>query len=331
VTFAKLDRRFSLAAASRARATGSHLLLYSPYAWEAFTAKYAHNPRKILFQYHPHPDLERRILLEDSVKYPFVRHSFEEESGEHVGNELRQRSRDSWKHADLILCASSFTRRSLLEAGAKSSICTVVPYGIDVSNVPDGRVESTASERFSALFVGSGTQRKGLHHLLLAWKKAVLPKQSRLTLVCRFIDPGIAALARQMPNVDLIYGISTDQLRCLFATSSIFIMPSLVEGFGQVYLEALAQGCPVLGTPNTGLPDVCGGDDPIWQVAPGEIDQLVSVLESLSRVLPGDSSVRRRARECARRWPWANFRKGICSALNIQCAPALTLNKQAFV
>src|SRR5687768_1901442 len=38
LTFSKLDRRFSWAARRRAQRTRSHLFLYSPYAWEAFTA-----------------------------------------------------------------------------------------------------------------------------------------------------------------------------------------------------------------------------------------------------------------------------------------------------
>jgi len=312
VTFAKLDRRFSLAAAARARKSRSHLFLYSPYAWEAFTAGYHHTPRKILFQFHPHPDLERRILLEDSAKHPFVSHSFKEESGEYVSFWLRQRGRDSWRHADLILCASSFTRRSLVEAGVEPSLCEIVPYGIDV---PDVGFESPALDRFSALFVGSGTQRKGLHHLLLAWQKAALPAHSRLTLVCRVIDPAIATLARQTTNVRLIRGIDRVQLNELFKTSSIFVMPSLVEGFGQVYLEALAQGCPVLGTPNSCLPDLSNENGAIWQVEPGRIDQLVSTMESLSRALPGNSSVRGRARECAKHWPWMHFRDAIRTAL----------------
>src|SRR5262249_23244717 len=163
VTFAKLDRRFSLAAASRARKTRGHLFLYSPYAWEAFTARYGHTPRKVLFQFHPHPDAERRILLEDCAKYPFVRHSYEEETGEHVSDDLKQRSRDSWKHADLILCASSFTKQSLLEAGAEPSRCKIIPYGIDVPNQTD---DIASADQFSVLFVGTGSQRKGLHHLL---------------------------------------------------------------------------------------------------------------------------------------------------------------------
>lgn len=311
VTFAKLDRRFSLAAAARARSRRSHLFLYSPYAWEAFTAKYNHSPRKILFQFHPHPDIERSILLEDYAKYPFVRHSFEEDFGEHVSESLKRRSRDSWKHAHLILCASTFTKRSLIEAGADPMLCKIVPYGIDVN---DESAEPNAPDRFGALFVGAGTQRKGLHHLLLAWQKAALPAQSQLTLVCRFLDPAIAAMAKQMANVKLIRGIGGNELRQLYRTSSIFVMPSLVEGFGQVYLEALAEGCPVLGTPNTCLPDLCDNSGAIWQVEPGQVDQLVAVLEALPRRLSGDLSIRERARQCAKKWPWAHFRKGIRSA-----------------
>ena len=311
LTFAKLDRQFSLAAAARARSRRSHLFLYSPYAWEAFTAKYNHDPRKILFQFHPHPDIERNILLEDCAKYPFVRHSFEEDAGEHVIESLKRRNRDCWKHAHLILCASTFTKQSMIEAGADPSLCKIVPYGIDVT---DERVELNETDRFGALFVGAGTQRKGLHHLLLAWQKADLPVHSQLTLVCRFLDPAIAAMAEQIANVRLIRGIGGNQLRQLYRASSIFVMPSLVEGFGQVYLEALAEGCPVLGTPNTCLPDLCDNNGAIWQVEPGQVDQLVAVLEDLSRRLPGDLSIRERARQCAKKWPWAHFREGIRSA-----------------
>src|SRR5262249_36098074 len=131
-TFAKMDRRFSLAAAARARRMRSNLFLYSPYAWEAFTESYRHTPKKILFQYHPHPDLEHRILREDSAKHQSFNHSIEGELADQVSAELAPRNRDCWQHADLILCASTFTRRSLLEVGADPSICKIVPYGIDL-------------------------------------------------------------------------------------------------------------------------------------------------------------------------------------------------------
>jgi glycosyltransferase involved in cell wall biosynthesis len=311
-SFAKIDRQFGFAVAERTRLKKSNLFLYSHYAWEPFTARYEHTPKKVLFQFHPHPETERRILLDDSIKFPIARQSFEEEVGERVSGDLRQRSQDSWRHADLILCASSFTRRSLLEAGAEPGRCKVVPYGIETVEFPR---ELSVSDGFTALFVGTGCQRKGLHHVLLAWQRAALPPGSRLILVCRFIDSMLAGMARTTRNVHLIRGVGIEELKELFATSSLFIMPSLVEGFGQVYLEALASGCPVLGTPNSGLPDLCDEADPIWQVEPGNIDELVSALESLSRSLPGASDIRWGAQACASRHRWSQFRAGIRSAL----------------
>jgi glycosyltransferase involved in cell wall biosynthesis len=312
LTFAKIDRQFALAVEARARQRKSNLLVYSHYAWEPFTARYGHTPKKVLFQFHPHAETERRILLDDCVTHPFVRQSFEEEVGERVSGDLKRRGMDSWKHADLILCASSFTRRSLLEAGAEPGRCKVVPYGIDVM---ESERALAASDRFTAIFVGTGCQRKGLHHVLLAWQKAALPSGSGLILVCRSIDATLARLAQATQNVRLIRGVGVEQLKELFAISSLFVMPSLVEGFGQVYLEALASGCPVLGTSNSGLPDLCNGADPVWQIEPGNIDELVSKLESLSRTLPGVLDIRQRAQACASRHCWSHFRAGIRFAL----------------
>src|SRR6185503_11385171 len=132
-------------------------------------------------------------------------------------------------------------------------ICRIVPYGVEVSSRPRAEV---VPQEFHAVFVGSGGQRKGLHHLLLAWQRASLPGGSKLTLVCRVIDREIERIAARTGGVQLRRGLSQTLLESTYANSTLFVMPSLVEGFGQVYLEALAQGCPVLGTPNSGLPDI---------------------------------------------------------------------------
>ena len=313
LTYNKLDRRFSRAAARRARRTKSNLFLYSPYAWEAFTARYSHAPRKVLFQYHPHPDTERRILADDSARYPGVGESFSGTKFGQVSEALTHRERDAWKRADLIFCASSFTKRSLMEAGCDESRCRVVPYGVDLPRQASGEV-STAE--FRALFVGSGGQRKGLHHLLLAWQRADLPPTSRLTLVCRVIDKSIEKLQAAMPNVELHRGATHGELNRLYGHSSLFVMPSLVEGFGQVYLEALAQGCPVLGTTNTAVPDLGGETDGIFLVPPGNLEELSARLEGLARTLPGRGDIRSAARACASRFTWPDFREKLRTGLS---------------
>jgi glycosyltransferase involved in cell wall biosynthesis len=308
LTLKRFDQRFSLAAAEVARLHRAHLFLYSPYAWEAFTASYAHTPRRVLFQYHPHPVVEKRILDEDRALHPGFGESFDDSSGNALPEAIIKRESDVWRHADLIYCASRFTQNSLLEMGCDETRCRIAPYGIDL---PSAVQEKPPVDGFEVVFVGSGGQRKGLHHLLMAWKNATLPSNSRLTLVCRVIDRGIESLAAQTPRVAVRRGVSAHDLQSLYARSHLFAMPSLVEGFGQVYLEALAQGCPVLGTSHTALPDLGDEADGIFLVPVGNVEALTAKLEQLARDLPGNDAIRAAAQNTASRFTWPAFREAV--------------------
>ena len=189
ITYGRLDRRFSLAAASRARKTRSNLLLYSSYAWEAFTSPYSHSPRRVLFQYHPHSELESQIVSADSASYPNIGESFVGTARADLPEELVRRERDCWKHADLVVCASTFTKQSMIAVGMDPTKCRVIPYGIDVpEQVAHKPPPDIFQSRFRRLW---RPKRKGLHHLLLAWQRASLPVSSKLLLVCRVMDQGI--------------------------------------------------------------------------------------------------------------------------------------------
>jgi glycosyltransferase involved in cell wall biosynthesis len=305
-TWLQYDPYYSVAAAERARQSRANLLLYSPYAWEAFVAAYPHQPRRVLFQYHPHPDTERRLLESDASRFPGQASSHELDARPQIEHLLR-RERDCWQHADLIICSSGFTVRSLTDAGCPAERCVIVPYGVDL---PSGEMTS-GPDHFHALYVGTGSRRKGLRHLLLAWARASLPKGSRLTIVSRALDPGLEDLAASTPGVELIKGAGAASLSRLYATSSLFVMPSLVEGFGLVYLEALAHGCPVLGTTNTCLPDLGTESDGVFLTPAGDPDALSSVLARLALQLSGNHDIRRAARTTAERYPWSAFRQSL--------------------
>ncbi len=68
-TLMHFDAAYSRAAARIARRTGADLFLYSPYAIPAFREAFDHVPLKVLFQYHPHPILERSLLATDQRKW----------------------------------------------------------------------------------------------------------------------------------------------------------------------------------------------------------------------------------------------------------------------
>src|SRR6185503_17366505 len=132
----------------------------------------------------------------------------------------------------------------------------------------------------------------------------------------RALDPGIERLIAETPGAELIKGVKAATLRRLYAESSLFVMPSLAEGFGLVYLEALAHGCPVLGTVNTCLPDLGAEPDGIFLTPAGDPDALSDVLERLALQLRGNHDIRRSARRTAERYPWPAFRQSLRRALH---------------
>ncbi|HEY1963880.1 MAG TPA: glycosyltransferase family 4 protein [Acidobacteriaceae bacterium] len=311
--FEGVDRMLSWAALRRAERENAHLFLYSHYAYQAFTSPRSRGMVKGLFMFHPHTDLIRKILDEDFARFPECRRSYEAEhdTAGHAGRlaELR----DEWKYADFVVCASSFTARSLQHAGCRPGILSVVPYGADTAAVSLPRASGDRGQcRF--LFVGQGVQRKGLHHLLRAWNSLNLP-DAGLTIVATNIDAGIAALAGR--NVQILPRQNSDGLQRLYAESHVFVMPSLVEGFGLVYLEALAAGCHCVGTRNTGLADLkefsVPASNAISLVDAGNVEQLAAELEAIYFMHKRGDLDRVRIRALSAKVTWERFRSSVAA------------------
>jgi glycosyltransferase involved in cell wall biosynthesis len=299
------DRILGAAAAFRAYLSRSHLYTYAGYTiprWLPLS-----NRASILFQYHPHPAYMQNILSADLKAHPEVSWSFENEEDSAADPSAARYS--DWKRADFIVCASATTKRSLLFAGCKEEKISVIPYGFDrtgaSATVPR---EEPAECRF--LFVGQGIQRKGLHHLIKAWNSARMPNAS-LTVVCYRIDPGIERLIDPSRRVTLLRRQTAAELERLYSQSHVFIMPSLIEGFGLAYLEALQRGCFVIGTENTGLSDLNLSHDCHELVEAGNIESIEAALRSACARHAARGFDRARIAENAERRPVATFRNEI--------------------
>jgi len=70
------------------------------------------------------------------------------------------------------------------------------------------------------------------------------------------LQPLVQNLSKQHQNVRYIGQINEEALPEIFRDSDIFIMPSRVETFGIVALEALASGLPVIASDITGPRDI---------------------------------------------------------------------------
>jgi glycosyltransferase involved in cell wall biosynthesis len=70
--------------------------------------------------------------------------------------------------------------------------------------------------------------------------------------------PARADLERAHPDARFLGALSGEPLAAVYASSDVFVFPSLTDTFGIVLLEALASGLPVAAFPVTGPLDVVG-------------------------------------------------------------------------
>jgi phosphatidyl-myo-inositol dimannoside synthase len=88
-------------------------------------------------------------------------------------------------------------------------------------------------------------------------------------------DLGVSHRTRFLP------GLTQDELFACYSACSLFALPSSGEGFGLVFLEAMAHGKPVIGGAHGGIPDVIEDGVTGWLVPHGDVERLASAIESI--------------------------------------------------
>lgn len=311
------DLAFARRAVALAKKRRASMILYEFQAEWAFRQPMRHDAARILFQFHPHPDLEHPLLLSDGERYPQFLNGIRRNTRMNLSGFYRQHTREAWKDADHVIVASHFTASSLFVAGCPKDRISVVPYGCSLGTLADALPRQPSPiERPYFLFVGSGTHRKGLHHLLEAWSGSRLSASHELVVIARVIDPEIRVSLATARSVRHIQGVGALELPRWYASAKAFVLPSLAEGFGHVYLEALACGCPVIGTRNSMLPDFAGAQSHIRYAEPGEPESIRTEMNRVADLDPGDLFFCTGAvRESVKEWTWKRFRNGIESVL----------------
>ena len=304
---AALGRR----AGALAREHSAALVSYSYYGYDAFTA---FGRPGTLFQLHPHPATMRCILSEELAAHPDCAASLLQEwelslpeaDFDHLVRETAM--------AENFLCASSFTRSTLIEHGAAPGRIRVVPYGVDSTRFhPDPSRQPAPGSRLKLLFVGRINQRKGIKYLLEALR-LLNTQQVELTVCGRVVD-SLEIFAPFGDQVRIRPSVSAAELVHAYQSADLFVFPSVAEGFAQVLLESLASGLPILSTTRTAAPDLITDGEQGFIVAPQSSFAVASSIEWALTHRAELARMRLAARERAEHFTWQRFRHGVVDAM----------------
>ena len=313
------DATLGRTAGRLAARSGASLLAYSYFAYDAFRAD---GRPGILFQVHPHPLTIRRILTEELTAHPDCAGSLQQEWELALPEEDFQHLVEEPRLAARFLCASSFTRQSLIENGAEPSAIRVVPYGVDTDRFrPDpgrrsGRRSGTgpaSGSKLQLLFVGRINQRKGIKYLLEALR-LLRTEQVHLTICGRVID-GLDLFRPFASQIDVRPSVGAAELVAAYQSADLFVFPSVAEGFGQVLLESLASGLPILSTTHTAAPDLITSGVEGLIIPPRRPDLLASQIDWAATHRSELDAMAQQARRRALHFTWQRFRSGAAQAV----------------
>lgn len=172
----------------------------------------------------------RSLSLEQDQRAP---HTF---NRAHLCTEERE-----WAAADGILAPSEPVRRSFLDRGFADWRVQRHQYGHRITAAPENA--SSRPPPFTALFLGRGEPRKGLHLALAAWRRSAVSERGRFVVRGR-IEPAYRALIEEtLASPGVVEAGFTDDPASALREADVLLLPSLEEGSALVTYEAQAQGC----------------------------------------------------------------------------------------
>ena len=173
--------------------------------------------------------------------------------------------------AAAIIAVSEYSRRAIVaRLGVNPSKVTVIPDALasEFKPAPGADMVKRRYGIASAyiLYVGNFMPHKNLSRLLRAYAALQGSLRSRHALVLAGGDQAgrsaLAALATRLGVGDRVVfpgSLGDDDLAALYTGASVFVLPSLEEGFGLPALEAMACGTPVVASNRGALPEVVAG------------------------------------------------------------------------
>jgi len=210
------------------------------------------------------------------------------------------------READALMAVSSLLMSRVAPYRGADKLSRVVPNGVDLSLVP----EKAENVPRAVISVGTLKARKCMDRTLEAFARlAGEYPDATLTIV------GIGEMEAQLrariarlglgDRVTLTGGLPHEQVLERMARSDLFVLPSWGEGYGIVYIEAMAAGCISVGAKDEGIEDTITDGENGFLVPAGDIDETERVMREVFANRERYAALREKGRQDARALTWA--------------------------
>lgn len=210
------------------------------------------------------------------------------------------------RDADALMAVSSLLMSRVAPYRGEGKLSRVVPNGVDLSLVP----EKTENVPRAVISVGTLKARKCMDRTLEAFARLAGDyPDATLTIV------GIGEMEAQLrariselglgSRVTLTGGLPHEEVLARMAKSDLFVLPSWGEGYGIVYIEAMAAGCIAVGARGEGIEDTITDGENGFLVPAGDVDETERVMRAVFENREGYAALREKGQRGARALTWA--------------------------
>lgn len=213
------------------------------------------------------------------------------------------------RSVDHVIAISSEMKRQIAKAyRVDPERISVISHGVDTERFRprDRPHEAVDPEAFTVLFVGRLISRKGAD---LAIRALAATDDESIELL-------VAGTGRQRPKLESMVhelGVSDrvrflgyveeSELPRLYSSADVTLFLSNYEGFGLVFMESMASGTPIVGTPVGGIPDIVK-DGETGYIESGDPDRIAARLRHLKDDPEEHDRISDAAYETATRMDW---------------------------
>jgi phosphatidylinositol alpha-1,6-mannosyltransferase len=193
----------------------------------------------------------------------------------------------SGRFADRIIAVSDHTREQLRDVYRfDQDRLVTIPPGIDTDRFRpvDEHHPAVDPSKESILVLSRLDPRKGIDKAIRAFAQLDRPEAELLIAGTGRLESDLRQLATEVgvhESVRFLGFISDDELPSLYSSVDLFVLPSEYEGFGIVFMEAMACGTPVIGTDVGGIPTAIDGGETGYLVPKDGVDDLAQRVEQL--------------------------------------------------